>query len=58
MNIYSKVKAAGLAGILAGILISILRSQGIDLGPDVENAILILITVLTGYLKKEVVAFL
>lgn len=59
--IYSKVKAStaggGLAGLVVGIIIMVLQSQGVDLTPEWIGIITTIVaaglTFVGGYLKVE-----
>ena len=59
--IYSKVKAGsiggGLAGIVVGIIISILQSQGVELSAEwigiITTVVAAALSFLGGYLKTE-----
>lgn len=65
MPIFSKVKAVGIGGGLAGIIVTIivmvLQSRGVELNPEtialIASGVTALIGFLSGYLKREVVAF-
>ncbi len=56
--IYSKVKAGsigagagvGVAGIIVGIIVMILQSQGVELSPEWIQAITLIVTALLGVL--------
>ncbi len=64
MPMFSKVKAVGIGGGLAGIVVTIivmiLESQGVDLSPQmvalITSGITAFIAFLSGYIKKEMVA--
>ena len=65
MPIFSKVKAVGIGGGLAGIIVTIivmiLESQGVVLDPQtvalITSGITALIAFLSGYLKRERVLY-
>ena len=65
MPMFSKVRAVGIGGGLAGIVVTIivmiLESQGVDLSPQmvalITSGITALIAFLSGYLRIERVAF-
>lgn len=65
MPVFSKVKAVGIGGGLAGIIVTIivaiLKARGVELSPEVialiASGVTALIGFLSGYLKREVVAF-
>ena len=62
--IYSKVKAVGIGGGLAGIvvtiIVAILNAQGVELDPQIvaliASGVTWIIASLSGYLKKELVS--
>jgi len=65
MPIFSKVKAgaagAGFAGLVVGLIVAGLKSQGVELGPEMIAFMTALIAAglsfLGGYIRRERVAF-
>jgi hypothetical protein len=48
---HPKVKAAGFAGAVTAVVITILGAFGVDLPPEVATAVTTLIAVLAGHFK-------
>ncbi len=65
MPVFSKVKAgaagAGLAGIIVGLIVAGLKSQGVEVSPEMIALMTALIAAglsfLGGYIRRERVAF-
>lgn len=54
--VYSKVRAAGLAGIIVTVIVWVLGNfWGIEVPPEVAAALVTVITFITGFFKKELV---
>lgn len=51
--VYSKVKAGGLGGLIATILVAVLNGFGIDMGPEVAAAIATVLSFIFAYFKLE-----
>ena len=51
--LYSKVKAAGIAGVIATILIAVLTAFGVEVSPEVAAALTTVIAFIAGFFKKE-----
>lgn len=65
MPVFSKVKAVGIGGGLAGIvmtiIVAILSANGVKLSPEmialITSGLTALIAFLSGYIRRERVAF-
>lgn len=53
MHIYSKVKAAGVAGSIVTILMWVAAQYGVDLPAGVGEALVVIFSFIAGYIKKE-----
>ena len=53
--VYSKVRAAGLAGIIVTIIIWAAGYAGIDVPAEVAAALVTVVTFIVGFFKKETV---
>ena len=54
MKVYSKVKAAGIAGAIVAVLIWVLGAfWGIELPPEVAAALVTIIAFIAGFFKTE-----
>lgn len=65
MPVFSKVKAVGIGGGLAGlimtIIVAILSANGVELSPEmvalITSGLTALVAFLSGYIRREVIAF-
>ena len=57
LPVYSKVRAVGLAGLIASIIITALPFLGVEVSAEVAAAIVTVATFIAGFFKKEVAAF-
>ena len=53
--VYSKVRAVGLAGLIATIIIAALPFLGVEVSPEVAAAIITVVAFIAGFWKKETV---
>ena len=52
LDIHPKVGAAGLGGLATTVIISVAKSYGYEISPDMASALTTIITAAAGYLKS------